>query len=193
VQTLDVLARNVAESYFQDEKFAEKMEFAKKIASEYKFDSPQLILLITLKDFKEMALSNRLKEVRLSEEEFFLASQQPGFKKFLKDWKVTQDSFLDLQAMEKISRSMETKRMEFDEEGNVIGERFDIEIGQVSNARKERVAELEASARASAGAGNINVFNLFEAAREKAKQLPSPTYGTDIVEGEVINNQTLKD
>lgn len=136
--------------------------FANALAARYKIEPPEVILMFTHPELRQLPLYDRCQAIGITEECFLLVSMQPGFQKFLQDMQQTYTGALRIQATEKLSTTIQKERFKFDKMGNA-SEIVDAEI----EIHKALVSE-------NKSAPQVNVqFNMFDQARQKAiKVLP---------------------
>lgn len=180
---------NITSNFEQNEIMERRSASAKLIAAKYKFDFPNIILFFTHPDMVQKTFSERCKLLKMTEEEYMIACSQPGFKRFVKDFKDLCVTNLQTQAFEKLALAIEQKRFRYDKNGNA-SEEFDIEVELAGLA----VAK-PASVQVNNTNNNIQISDSWTRARERAKERTlQQTNGSNIVlEGEVIDVNMKKE
>jgi len=157
---LTELVQDVSTQFVEKKDLEARMKFATVLAEKYRFEQPEMVLFFTHPELSKKPISERCKTLGIVEEQYLVLLSQDGFKKFLKDFKDHNLTSLQTQSFEKLAKGIEQARMKYDKHGNAT-EDFSVELSLTSMAFPK-----------ADGATNVNVQinNLWERARAKAKQ-----------------------
>jgi len=146
-------------SKFNQEILHEKrITAARMIAEQYSINPPQVILMFTMPEFKEMTVGMRCERVGITEEEFFLIASQDGFQRFTKDFEKVLRINLDLQSLQKLSQAVTQSRQVYSAEGSPVREDLSVEL---------KALDKQAVIQQTQNVQN----NFFDQARQRAMEL----------------------
>lgn len=100
---LDKFVRKLTVEFTEERLIERRMGAARVISERYNIHPPTVVMLFTLPSYRNKTIAERCESSGISEEELFLCMSQPGFKRFIGDYKAMLKDNLDLQSLDKLS------------------------------------------------------------------------------------------
>lgn len=161
--SLKDFALTVTTEFNASQELVSRFGFAKRIAEDYGFDCPELVLTLTHPQISKLSFIDKCQKLGLTEEQYVRLASQKGFRQFAEEYRKSLLYDIQSQSLVKLAEAVAEDRYKVDGDGNETSEK-DLDI------ERQLISPLIATERANAAPNNINVsFNLWDQAREKAR------------------------
>lgn len=167
--TLKQFATSISTDFHASTEFSRRLVFARKIAEEYKFEFPPLVLSLTHPEFATMTLAQRCAKLGVTEEQYLVLTRQKGFQKFVGDYEDLIRGNLRVQSIAKLSTAVDTPRHFYDNKGNITGQDLTVELAIVESSTPKQAQQPI----------NLN-FNMWESARQRLLEKKSQSAAIEI-------------